>query len=83
MLVKVKKGDQTLQFNSQNEDIAILLTPKDKQAIQEMPREDLLIVSAPFSSMKTQSNVAEVWQWARQDWKGATLVDLDNLRTKF
>lgn len=82
MLVKVKtKTGHTLQFNSQEEDIAILLTPKDKEAIEKMPREDLLIVSAPLKSMRDKA--AEVWQWAFSGWKGATHVDLDNIRTQF
>lgn len=81
MLVKVKtETGQTLQFNSQEVDIAILFTPKDKEAIAKMPREDLLIVSAPLKSMRDKA--AEVWHWAYNGWKGATHVDLDNLRTK-
>ena len=80
MLVKVKtRTGQTLQFDSTKDDIEVLFTPKDKAAIQDMPREDLLIVSAPLASMRDKA--AEVWQWAMTGWKGATHVDLDNIRT--
>lgn len=80
MLVKVKRNGQEFQFDSTKDDIAILFTPKDKEAIEKMPKEDLLIVSAPFSSMRDKA--AEVWQWAYNGWKGATHVDLDSIRTK-
>lgn len=81
MLVKVKtETGQTLQFDSTKQDIAVLLTPKDKEAIEKMPKEDLLIVSAPLKSMR--HNAAEVWQWAFNGWEGATHIDLNNIRTK-
>lgn len=72
MLVKVKKNGQTLQFDSTKDDIAILLTPKDKEAIEKMEREQMLIVSAPFNSMKDKAS--EVWAWAYNGWDGATFV---------
>jgi hypothetical protein len=81
MLVKVKMGDETLQFDSLKNPIAILLTPKDKEAIEKMPKEDQLIVSAPLVAMRDKA--AEVWQWAMTDWEGATYVNPDNIRTKF
>jgi len=81
MLVKVKRNGQEFQYDSTKDDIAILLTPKDKEAIEKMPKEDLLIVSAPLASMRDKA--AEVWQWAYNGWKGATHVDLENIRTKF
>ena len=72
MLVKIKHNDQTLEFDSTKQAIAILLTPKDREAIEKMPMEEQLILSAPFSVMKDKA--ADTWAWAHQ-WDGATMID--------
>jgi len=81
MLIKAIKDGVEYQFDSTKHDCAILLTPKDKEAIEKMPREDQLIVSAPLASMRDKAT--EVWLWAKTGWKGATYVDPNNIRTKF
>jgi len=72
MLVKVKHNDQTFEFDSTKQAIAILLSPKDREAIDKMPPEEQLILSAPFGVMKDKA--AETWAWAHQ-WDGATMID--------
>ncbi len=72
MLVKVKHNDQTFEFDSTKQAIAILLTPKDREAIDKMPPSEQLIISAPFALMRDKA--AEVWAWANQ-WTGATMID--------
>jgi len=72
MLVKVKHNGQTLEFDSTKQIIAILLTPKDREAIDKMPVDEQLILSAPFSVMKDKA--ADAWAWAHQ-WNGATMLD--------
>ena len=72
MLVKIKHNDQTFEFDSTKKAIAILLTPKDREAIDKMPAEEQLILSAPFSVMKDKA--ADTWAWAHQ-WDGATMID--------
>jgi hypothetical protein len=72
MLVKIKHNDQTFEFDSTKQAIAILLTPKDREAIDKMPQEEQLILSAPYSVMKDKA--AETWAWAHQ-WDGATMID--------
>jgi hypothetical protein len=74
MLVKIKHNDTTLEFDSTKQAIAILLTPKDREAIEKMPRDEQLLLSAPLSVMKDKA--AETWAWAHQ-WKGATMIDTD------
>lgn len=74
MLVKIKHNDQTFEFDSTKQAIAILLTPKDREAIDKMPKNEQLILSAPFSVMKDKA--AETWAWAHQ-WNGATMIDSD------
>jgi hypothetical protein len=74
MLVKIKHNDQTFEFDSTKQAIAILLTPKDREAIDKMPKDEQLILSAPFSVMKDKA--AETWAWAHQ-WNGATMIDSD------
>jgi hypothetical protein len=74
MLVKIKHNDQTFEFDSTKQAIAILLTPKDREAIDKMPKDEQLILSAPFSVMKDKA--AETWAWAHQ-WNGATTIDSD------
>lgn len=73
MLVKIKKGDTTLEFNSKDELIAVLFTPADKEIVEKMSHNDLLFLSGPFSIMKDK--VADAWQWAFNGWKGASFVD--------
>ena len=74
MLVKIKHNDQTFEFDSTKQAIAILLTPKDREAIDKMPQEEQLILSAPFGVMKDKA--ADTWAWAHQ-WDGATMIDSD------
>lgn len=74
MLVKIKHNDQTLEFDSTKQAIAILLTPKDREAIDKMPVGEQLLLSAPLTVMKDKA--AETWAWAHQ-WKGATMIDSD------
>lgn len=74
MLVKIKHNDQTFEFDSTKQAIAILLTPKDREAIDKMPKDEQLILSAPYSVMKDKA--AETWAWAHQ-WNGATMIDSD------
>lgn len=73
MLVKIKQGDTTTEFDSKDVAIAILFTPSDKEIVEKMEHNDLLFLSAPFKVMA--GNEAEVWKWAFNDWKGATYVD--------
>lgn len=73
MLVKIKKGDQTLEFNSQDELIAVLFTPADKEIVENMAHDDLLFLSGPFSVMAEKA--ADAWHWAFNGWKGATFID--------
>ncbi len=77
MLVKIKKGDQTLQFDSHECAIAILLTPKDREAIDGMDVNEQLILTGPLKLMKDKA--AETWQWAMTGWKGAQYVSSDNV----
>lgn len=81
MLVKVKVGEETIEYNSLETPIAILFTPKDKEHIEKMQRDDLLMISAPLKAV--QFDLARLWQWAKTGWRGATYVDLDNIRTIF
>lgn len=74
MLVKIKHNDQTFEFDSTKQAIAVLLTPKDREAIDKMPKDEQLILSAPLSVMKDKA--AETWAWAHQ-WDGATMIDSD------
>lgn len=74
MLVKIKHNDQTFEFDSTKQAIAILLAPKDRDAIDKMPKDEQLILSAPYSVMKDKA--ADTWAWAHQ-WDGATMVDSD------
>lgn len=72
MLVKIKHNDKTFEFDSTKQAIAILLTPKDREAIEKMPKEEQLILSAPLSIMRDKA--ADTWAWAHQ-WDGATMID--------
>ena len=72
MLVKIKHNNKTFEFDSTKQAIAILLTPKDREAIDKMPKDEQLILSAPFSVMKDKA--ADTWSWAHQ-WDGATMID--------
>ncbi len=73
MLVKIKQGDTTTEFNSKDVLIAILFSPSDKEVVENMTHDDLLFLSGPFSVMKDK--VADAWHWAFNGWKGATFVD--------
>jgi len=73
MLVKIKQGGTTMQFDSKDVPIAILFSPSDKEIVEKMEHDDLLFLSAPFKFMA--NNAAEMWKWAFNDWKGATFVD--------
>ena len=79
MLVKIKHNDQTLEFDSTKQAIAILLTPKDREAIDKMPIDEQLILSAPLGVMKDKA--AEMWAWAHQ-WNGATMIDNDLIQLR-
>lgn len=72
MLIKIKDGDKTLQFDSRKVRIAILLDPASKEAVDKMGPDEPLIVAAPLDEMR--NNSAEVWQWALGNWEGATLI---------
>lgn len=73
MLVKIKLKDRTLEFNSKDVPIAVLMTDKDREAIDKMPAEERMILSCPISSM-AGGEASEIWRWAYNDWQGATLV---------
>ncbi len=73
MLVKIKDGDTTTEFNSQDVLIAVLFSPTDKEIVENMARDDLLFLSGPFSVMATKA--ADAWHWAFNGWKGATFID--------
>jgi len=75
MLVKIKKGDKTFEFSSTECAIAILLTPKDREAIDGLPKDEQLILSAPYQVMRDKA--ADTWQWAMTNWKGAQYVPSD------
>ncbi|MCK5644343.1 MAG: hypothetical protein KAJ19_26325 [Gammaproteobacteria bacterium] len=77
MLVKIKDGDNTLQFDSRENAIAILLTPKDKEHIETMSHNDLMILSAPFQLMKDKA--VDAWHWAMNGWQGATWIPNDGV----
>jgi len=77
MLVKIKRGDQTLQFDSHECAIAILLTPKDREAIDNMNPDEQLILTGPLALMRDKA--AETWQWAMTNWEGAQYVSSDNI----
>jgi hypothetical protein len=79
MLVKIKHNDTTLEFDSTKQAIAILLTPKDREAIDKMPKDEQLLLSAPFSVMKDLA--AETWAWAHQ-WAGATMIDTNTTQLR-
>ena len=72
MLVKIKQGDKTIEYDSKDVAIAILFTPSDKEHVEKMEHDDLLFLSAPFNVMA--GNEAETWHWAYNDWQGATFV---------
>lgn len=72
MLIKIKKGDTTLQFDSHEVAIALLLTPKDREAIDKMPPDEQLILTGPLKLMRDKA--AETWQWAMTNWEGAKYV---------
>ena len=80
MLVKIKHGDTTTEFNSKDVAIAILFTPNDKEIVEKMEHNDLLFLSAPFNVMA--GHEADVWHWAFNDWKGATYVDPHTVMSK-
>jgi len=80
MLVKVKQGDTTTEFDSKDVAIAILFTPSDKETVEKMAHNDLLFLSAPFKVMA--GNETEVWHWAFNNWKGATFVDPHTVASK-
>lgn len=80
MLVKIKQGDTTTEYDSKDVAIAILFTPSDKEIVEKMEHNDLLFLSAPFKVMA--GNEAEVWKWAFNDWKGATYVDPHSVISK-
>ena len=80
MLVKIKHGDTTTEFNSKDVAIAILFSPSDKEIVEKMAHTDLLFLSAPFKVMA--SGAAEVWAWAFNNWKGATYVDPHTVMSK-
>lgn len=73
MLVKIKQGDTTTEFNSKDVLIAVLFSPADKEIVEKMAHNDLLFLSGPFSVMADK--VSEAWHWAFNGWKGATFVD--------
>lgn len=73
MLVKIKQGDQTIQYDSKDVLIAVLFTPADKEIVEKMEHADLLFLSGPFSVMA--EGVTDAWHWAFNGWKGATFID--------
>lgn len=73
MLVRIKQGDTTTEFNSKDVLIAVLFTPADKEIVEKMAHDDLLFLSGPFSVMA--KGAADAWHWAFNGWKGATFVD--------
>lgn len=80
MLVKVMKGDQTLEFDSTECAIAILFRPADKELVEKMAPEELLFLQAPFQVMKDRAD--SVWHWAMNGWKGARYVDPSSIITE-
>jgi len=78
MLVKIKDGKQTYQFDSRSSAIAILLDQKDKDAISNMPEDERLILSAPLRLM--QDKAARTWQWALTGWDGAEVVAMPEIK---
>lgn len=78
MLIKIKQGDETLQFDSKDVLIAVLFTPSDKETIKKMEHDDLLYMSGPFQVLS--NGVAAAWQWAMNGWKGAKYVDRQSIQ---
>jgi len=72
MLVKVKIGDKTIEFDSKEHLIAILLDPGSKESIKNMEDDQQLILTGPLSIMR--NGTADAWQWAMTDWHGAKLI---------
>ena len=73
MLVKIKLDDgNTVQYNTQDNLIAILFTPSDKDVVENMAKDDLLFLSGPFKIMSRK--LQESWAWAFDSWKGAHFV---------
>lgn len=72
MLVKIKVGDKTLEFDSQKHLIAILLDDGSRASIAQMKDDERLVLSGPLHEI--QHGSAAAWQWAMTDWKGAKFV---------
>jgi len=73
MLVKIQLDNgETVQYNSQDNLIAVLFTPSDKKVVQDMVENDLLFLSGPFRIMSV--GFQKAWAWAYNSWKGAHLV---------
>ena len=79
MLVKIKTGDQTLEFDSTKNPIAILFTPKDKEHVENMRHDELLLLSAPLKDMRSPERI---WHWAYNDWKGAKYISPEQAATQ-
>lgn len=72
MLIKVKIGDKTVEFNSQEHVIAILLDDGNRQVIDNMPPDERLIVSGPITAF--HGNKEKIMAWATTGWKHAKLI---------
>lgn len=73
MLVKIQlENGETVQYNSQENLIAVLFTPSDKNVVENMAKDDLLFLSGPFRIMSR--GVEKAWAWAYDSWIGAHYV---------
>jgi len=72
MLVKIKKGDVTMEFDSQDCLIAILLDDGSKQSVANMKNDERLILSGPLSVIR--GGAAAAWQWAMTGWTKAQFM---------
>lgn len=70
MLVKVRMKDgTTVQYDSREQPIAVILEPQDKEAVEKLGHNDSLLVSGP-----AMSNPADIVAWAQTGWKGVMMV---------
>jgi len=72
MLVKIKVGDKTMEFDSSKHLIAILLDDATRDAIDKMPKDEQMVLSGPYKVMAT--GAAQAMQWAMTDWQGAKFI---------
>ncbi len=66
MLVKIKAGDKTLQFNSADHVIAVLLDDQSKKVCDNLKPNERLLLSGPIKAFAGGSGEALIW--AMEGW---------------